>query len=298
MRPLRAHVSPEGAHSYSKRDRSSFDSGRQSCHMSIRHFYSIHRDGEISRGSCVLPDTMFNGGNMNLAFNANMPIWSLPYKNSLSTWTVCTTSSQLTCMLIGDNQSLPGIMATYKDLFPESAQAMAQVLDFFPKQAAHWSLRRKPCASEPAFLSASTPESSPPSLNPASSLGRPNLPCYSGPNLFRFWIPKVGLSLGTPGFQSSPREPAGVCLWPLPHNGLGASFPFSETPHLCVHPLKSSFFLSPSIWPLSSFVHPLPFWSPPFHCLYKFGPLLLFVLYPTYEWNHAVLVLFCLTFFT
>lgn len=101
-------MSPEGADLYSKRDRSSFGSGRQSCHMSVSHFYSIHRDS--SRGSGVLPEMIFNGGNTNLGFTTNMPILSLPYKNSLSTWTVCSSISQLACMLIRDSQRLPGIL--------------------------------------------------------------------------------------------------------------------------------------------------------------------------------------------
>lgn len=101
-------MSPEGAHPYSKRDRSSFDSDRKSCHMSVSHFYSIHRDSR--RGSGVLPEMIFNGGNTNLGFTTNMPLLSLPYKNSLSTWTVCSSIFQLACMLIRDSQRLPGIL--------------------------------------------------------------------------------------------------------------------------------------------------------------------------------------------
>lgn len=76
--------------------------------MSVSHFYSIHRDSR--RGSGVLPEMIFNGGNTNLGFTTNMPLLSLPYKNSLSTWTVCSSIFQLACMLIRDSQRLPGIL--------------------------------------------------------------------------------------------------------------------------------------------------------------------------------------------
>lgn len=82
--------SPEGTLPSSEKDRSSFDSGGQSYYItslfacqSVIPVY-ICTDGERSRDSSMLPETIFTGRNTNLGFTANIPIWSLPYKNSLS----------------------------------------------------------------------------------------------------------------------------------------------------------------------------------------------------------------------
>lgn len=124
-------LNPEGTHFSSQKDSNSFGSCRQSWHITSLPlhtsqsflFTSHSRDGARSRGSDVLPEMIFTAGNTNLGFNANTPIWSLPYKNSLSIWTPCTTSLQLVCMLIRDYQRLPGVQGTPQGLFPDSAQS-------------------------------------------------------------------------------------------------------------------------------------------------------------------------------
>lgn len=57
-----------------------------------------HIDRQRRRGSGMLPEIIFTGENIDFDFNANILVWSLPHKNSLSTWTIYPTSSQWVCM--------------------------------------------------------------------------------------------------------------------------------------------------------------------------------------------------------
>ena len=65
---------------------------------------------------------------------------------------------------------------------------------------------------------------------------------------------------------------------------------------LCAHRPKSNHLLSPSTWPPRPFTtpHPTFLWQLPYCCLC----LWVSVFYPTYEWNHRLLSLFWLTYFT
>lgn len=121
----------------------------------------IHRGGERSRGSDLLPKMIFTGENMNLGFTANIRIWSLTYKHSLSKRTVCTASVRLVCMQIRRNQRVPPKPDVAQGLFPDSAHSKVQVLGFFPEQSTLWFPPKDLCVSEhqPSWVLPSEPES-------------------------------------------------------------------------------------------------------------------------------------------